>query len=66
MKKIKLSEKAVVRAAKALDEVETAVLGRTVPRIRTDVRAGLDDGGPGCKPWLCPMPLYGVPLPADF
>lgn len=65
MKKIKLSEKAVDRAVQALDEVETAVLGRTIPRIRTDVRAGLD-GGPGCKPWLCPMPLYGVPMPTEF
>jgi len=64
MKKIKLSEKAVNRAAKALDEVETAVLGRTVPRIRTDVRAGAEDIW--CKPYLCPRPLYGVPLPAEF
>ncbi len=65
MKKIKISEKAVGRAVQAMDEVETAVLGRTVPRIRTDVRAGAESTLK-CKPWMCPMPLYGVPLPAEF
>ena len=31
-------------------------------RVRTGVRAGADDGGSRCKPWLCAQPLYGVVL----
>lgn len=64
MKKIKLSQKAVERTVEALDEVETAVLGETISRTRTDVRAGAEDHT--CKPWLCPIPMYGIPLPAEL
>ncbi len=67
MKKVKISRSAVTRAAAALDEVEVAVHGRKIARVRTDVRAGAEDGGGfKCKPWLCPVPMYGVPLPADL
>lgn len=63
MKKIDISKSAVERAVDALDEVETGVFGSPTGRVRTDVKAGLDVGP--CKPWMCPRPLYGVPLPAE-
>jgi hypothetical protein len=64
MKKISISQSAVKRTIEALDEVETAVLGAPTGRFRTDVKAGADDGT--CKPWLCPRPLYGIPLPEEL
>ena len=64
MKKIHISQAAVNRTVEALDEVETAVLGAPTGRMRTDVKAGADDNT--CKPWLCPRPLYGIPLPAEL
>ncbi len=64
MKKISINKAAVKRTAEALDQVETEVLGAKIP-VRTDIRAGAE-GGPTCKPWLCPRPLYGVPLPTEW
>jgi len=54
VKTLNVSEELAQKAAQALDEVEMGVLGK-----KTGVKAGA--GTPGCKPWLCPQPLYGVP-----
>lgn len=64
MKKINISKSAVNRTIEALNEVETAVHGAPTGRLRTDVKAGADDNT--CKPWLCPVPLYGIPLPSEL
>jgi translation initiation factor 2 alpha subunit (eIF-2alpha) len=64
MKKIHHSEDALRRAARALDEVEVEIYGERAPRVRTDVRGGDKDTGTKsntCKPWRCPIPMYGIP-----
>ena len=58
MKKIHIDHRILEETHNALDEVENAVLGRT-----HSLRTGISAGAPAaCKTWLCPQPLYGVPV----
>ena len=68
MKKINTKQSAAKRTAEALNEVETAIFGEPTGRFRTGIRAGAEGDPPKntCKPWLCPMPMYGIPLPTEL
>ena len=55
----------IALARKAMAEV--AELERSAGlKIRTSLRAGAEDGGGTCKPWMCARPLYGIPLPTEL
>ncbi len=59
MKKVQIDTELKESAAAAMDEVETALFGKSFS-VRTGVTAGADGGG--CRPTDpgCARPLYGV------